>query len=77
MTGAEDAVPRENSEISEDTLPRYEPRENPEIATEDAVPREITEETRLTGSTGISQAILVDPTEDTECQKEQLQSKLK
>ena len=61
-----DAVPRENSEISEDTLPRYEPRENPEIAAEDAVPREITEETRLTGSTGISQAILVDPTEDTE-----------
>ena len=60
---AEDAVPRENSEISEDTLPRYEPRENPEIAAEDAVPREITEETR---STGISQAILVDPTEDTE-----------
>ena len=50
----------------EDTLPRYEPRENPEIATEDAVPREITEETRLTGSTGISQAIRVDPTEDTE-----------
>ena len=62
----EDAVPRENSEISEDTLPRYEPRENPEIATEDAVPREITEKTGLTGSTGISQAILVDPTEDTE-----------
>ena len=30
---------------------------------EDAVPREITEETR---STGISQAILVDPMEDTE-----------
>ena len=63
---AEDAVPRENSEISEDTLPRYEHRENPEIVAEDAVPREITEETELTGNTGISQAILVDPTEDTE-----------
>ena len=62
----EDAVPRENSEISEDTLPRYEPRENPEIAAEDTVPREIMEETKLTGSTGISQTILVDPTEDTE-----------
>ena len=61
---AEDAVPRENSEILEDTLPRYEHRESPEIAAEDAVPREITEETGLT--TGISQAILVDPTEDTE-----------
>ena len=32
---------------------------------EDAVPREITEETELTGNTGISQAVLVDPTEDT------------
>ena len=63
---AEDAVPRENSEISEDTLPRYEHRENLEIVAEDAVPREITEETELTGNTGISQAILVDPTEDTE-----------
>ena len=63
---AEDAVPRENSEISEDTLPRYEHRENPEIAAEDTVPREITEETEPTGNTGISQAILVDPTEDTE-----------
>ena len=63
---AEDAVPRENSEISEDTLPRYEHRESPEIAAEDAVPREITEETGLTENTGISQAILVDPTEDTE-----------
>ena len=63
---AEDAVPRENSEISEDTLPRYKHRENPELAAEDAVPKEITEETELTGNTGISQAILVDPTEDTE-----------
>ena len=61
-----DAVPRENSEISEDTLPRYEHRESPEIVVEDAVPREITEETGLTENTGISQAILVDPTEDTE-----------
>ena len=33
---------------------------NPETAAEDAVPREIT------GNTGISQASLVDPTEDTE-----------
>ena len=32
---------------------------------EDAVPREITKEAELTGNTGISQAILVDPTEDT------------
>ena len=63
---AEDAVPRENPEISEDPLPRYEHRENPEIAAEDAVNRETTEETELTGNTGISQAILVDPTEDTE-----------
>ena len=63
---AEDAVPRENPEISEDALPRYEHRENPEIAVEDAVPREITEETGLTENTGISQAILVDPKEDTE-----------
>ena len=63
---AEDAVPRENSEILEDTLPRYEHREGPEIAAEDAVPREITEETGLTENTGTSQAILVDPTEDTE-----------
>ena len=63
---AEDAVPRENCEVSEDTLPRYEHRESPEIAVEDAVPREVTEETGLTENTGISQAILVDPTEDTE-----------
>ena len=63
---SKDAVPREKSEISEDTLPRYEHRESPEIAAEDAVPREITEETGLTENTGISQAILVDPTEDTE-----------
>ena len=62
---AEDAVPRENSEISEDTLPRYEHRENPEIAAEDAVPREITVETELTGNTGISLASPVDPMEDT------------
>ena len=34
--------------------------------TEDAVPREITNEAEPTGNTGISQAILVDPTEDTE-----------
>ena len=46
--------------------PRYEHRESPEIVAEDAVPREITEETGLTENTGISQATLVDPTEDTE-----------
>ena len=63
---SKDAVPREKSKISEDTLPRYEHRENPEIVAEDTVPREITEETGLTENTGISQAILVDPTEDTE-----------
>ena len=55
-------VPREKSEISKDAVPR----ESPEIAAEDAVPRETTEETGLTENTGISQAILVDPTEDTE-----------
>ena len=63
---SKDAVPREESEISEDTDPRYEHRENEETVTEDAVPREITKETGLTENTGISQAILVDPTEDTE-----------
>ena len=63
---AEDTVHRENSEISEDTLPRYVHRENSETATEDAVLREITKETELTKNTGISQATLVDPTEDTE-----------
>ena len=46
--------------------PRYEHRESPEIVAEDAVPREITEETGLTENTGISQATVVDPTEDTE-----------
>ena len=49
-----------------DALPRYGHRENSETVAEDAVPREITEETELTGNTGTSQAILVDPTEDTE-----------
>ena len=63
---AEDTVPRENSEIAEDTLPRYEHREKSETVAEDAVPREITEETELTRNTDISQATLVDPTEDTE-----------
>ena len=43
-------------------LPGYEPRENPEITTEDTVPREMTEETI---STCISKAIHMDPTEDT------------
>ena len=46
--------------------PRYEHRESSEILAEDTVPREITEETGLTENTGISQAILVDPTGDTE-----------
>ena len=59
----EDAVPREKSEISEDADPRYEHREKSDTAMEDAVPREITKETE---PTGISQAILVDLTEDTE-----------
>ena len=63
---AEDAVPRENSEISEDAAPRYEHRESLETATEDAVTREIMEETEPTENTGISQAFLVDPGEDTE-----------
>ena len=74
----EDAVPREKSEISEDTVPRekpetskdadprYEHREKSDTATEDAVPREITKEAEPIENTGISQAILVDPTEDTE-----------
>ena len=46
--------------------PRYEHKESPEIVAEDTVPREITEETGLTENTDISQATLVDPTEDTE-----------
>ena len=62
----EDAVPRENSEISEDANPRYEHRESSETVAEDAVLRETTEETEPTENTGISQAALVDPTEDTE-----------
>ena len=63
---SEDAVPREKSEISEDADPRYEHRENADTATEDAVPREISKEVKPTENTGISQAILADPTEDTE-----------
>ena len=66
---AKDAVPRKNSEISEDADPRYEHRESSEAATENAVPREITEETEPTENTGISQAVLVDPTEDTKTTK--------
>ena len=62
----EDAVPREKSEISKDADPRYEHKQKSDTATEDAVPREITKETEPTGNKGISQAILVDPTEDTE-----------
>ena len=54
------------SNVTEIAAPRYEHRESSEIATENAVPREMTEETELTGSTGISQAILVDPARDNE-----------
>ena len=57
---------KEDSNVTEIEEPRYEHRENPETAAEDAVPREITEKTELTRNTGISQASLVDPTEDTE-----------
>ena len=63
---AEDAVPREKSEISEDADPRYKHREKTDTVTEDAVPRETSKEIKPTENTGISQAILVDPTEDTE-----------
>ena len=62
----EDAVPREKSKISEDADPRYEHRKNADTVMEDAVPREILKEIKPSGNTGISQAILVDPTEDTE-----------
>ena len=62
----EDAVPREKSEISEDADPRYEHRENADTVTEDAVAREISKEVKPTENTGILQAILADPTEDTE-----------
>ena len=65
-TATEDAVPRENPEISEDAEPRYEHRESSETVTEDAVPREVMKEAEPTENTGISQAVLVDPTEDTE-----------
>ena len=63
---SEDAVPREKPEISKDADPRYEHREKSDTAMEDAVPREIMKEAEPTGNTGISQAILVGPTEDTE-----------
>ena len=62
----EDAVPREKSEISEDADPRYEHREKTDTVTEDTVPKETSKEIKPTENTGISQAILVDPTEDTE-----------
>ena len=65
-TAMEDAVPRENPEILEDADPRYEHRESSETAMEDAVPKEITKEAEPTENTGISQAALVDPAEDTE-----------
>ena len=57
---------KEDANATEIEEPRYGHRENSDTATKDAVPREITEETKLTGNTGISQAILEDPTEDTE-----------
>ena len=68
----------ENSNVTEIEEPRYEHRETSKIATEDAVPREkseiskdgvpreISKEVKPTENTGISQAILRDPTEDTE-----------
>ena len=62
----EDAVAREKSEILEDADPRYEHREKSNTAAEDTVPREITKAAEPTGNTDISQAILVDPTQDTE-----------
>ena len=54
-----------DTNTTETEEPRYKHKESSKRAIEDSVPREITEETRLTGSTGISQAILVDTTEDT------------
>ena len=54
-----------DTNITEIEEPRYEHRESLETVTEDAVPREITKEAEPTENTGISQAILVDPTEDT------------
>ena len=63
---AKDTVPREKSKNSEDADPRYQHRENADTATEDTVPRETSKEIKPTENTGISQAILVDPTEDTE-----------
>ena len=55
-----------DTNATETEEPRYKHTENPETVAEDAIPREITEETELTGNTGIPQAILVDPTEGTE-----------
>ena len=55
-----------DTNTTETEEPGYKHKESSKIMIEDTVPREITEETGLTGSTGISQAILVDPTEDTE-----------
>ena len=56
----------EDANVTETEEPRYEHKESSETAAEDAVPREITEETEATKNTGISQVILVDPTKDTE-----------
>ena len=71
-------APVEDANITETEEPRYEhresleratedaePRENPEIA-EDAEHREITKEVEPTENTGTSQAVFVDPAEDTE-----------
>ena len=54
-----------DTDTTEIVEPRYEHRERSNTMTEDAVPREITEKAEPTENTGISQAILVDPTEDT------------
>ena len=52
--------------VAETHYPGMNIAENSETATQYAVPREITEETEVTESTGIPQATLVDPTKDTE-----------
>ena len=56
----------EDANVKETEQPRYKHREKSEAATKDAVPREITEETKPAEHTGISQAILVDQDRDTE-----------
>ena len=73
----EDAVPREKSEISEDADPRYEHKEKADTVTEDTVPREILKEVKPTENTGTSQAILADPTEDTEVSEQAVSKEIK